>query len=88
MIHNRADEYNLFEDHALGWEADLKSKGFDVTTEFPSEDGEDGCNSHITALYGPNRKAHFQKICSHWEQVFNVAASCETVLAFDTMVTH
>jgi len=63
-MHNKADEYNPFEMHAPGWEKDLKAKGFDVTTYFPDEDGkEEGCNSHITVLWGFDRKAHFQKLC-------------------------
>mmetsp|Transcript_81960 Transcript_81960/g.190410 ORF Transcript_81960/g.190410 Transcript_81960/m.190410 type:complete len:247 (+) Transcript_81960:167-907(+) len=87
LIHNKADEYNLFEDHFPGWEADLKGKGFDVAVYTPDEDGEDGCNSHVTLLFGLHRKAHFQRLCAFWELVFNVSAACGDVLQFDTLLS-
>jgi hypothetical protein len=88
LIHNLADEYNLHEHHSPGWESALKAKGFNVTVDDPDEDGESGCNSHITIFYGLNRKSHFQKMCEFWESVFSVSASCGSILSFDTMLTR
>lgn len=84
LMHNRADEYNLFDENALEWEASLKEAGFDVATDYGDESAEEDCNGHVTMLYGPDRKQHFQRMCTFWESVFGVNASCSTVLAFDS----
>lgn len=88
LIHNEADEYNLFDHHAIHWEKDLKEKGFDVEPYYPHEDStEAGCNSHITIFYGPQRRAHAVKVCEFWEGVFAVNASCKSAMAFDSLAS-
>lgn len=83
MMYNKADTYNVFDDNAVTWEASLEGAGFDLTTDFSDESAEEGCNGHVTELYGPDRKQHFQRMCTFWESVFGVNASCDTVLSFE-----
>jgi len=84
LMYNKADTYNPFDHNAVTWETDLKEAGFDVSTDFSDESAEKDCNGHVTELYGPDRKQHFQRMCTFWESVFGVNASCGTVLAFDS----
>eukprot|EP00928_Gymnodinium_smaydae_P061792 TRINITY_DN45793_c0_g1_i1.p1 TRINITY_DN45793_c0_g1~~TRINITY_DN45793_c0_g1_i1.p1 ORF type:complete len:439 (-),score=31.77 TRINITY_DN45793_c0_g1_i1:364-1680(-) len=86
--HNKADKYNLYEDNAVPWRKGLKEIGFDVQVYSPDEEAEAGCSSHMTLYFGPHRRDHSVKMCSFWEDVFNVSASCSIALAFDTKLTR